>query len=327
MALIANVSASSVLQSVVRLRRALRGPKRPTWTPRMELAAEVLRGFGPVMQWLPPGGQRWAGALALEGSAPAAASLDIRDERLGGVPSRWFRPRIPHGDATIFYLHGGGYIIGSPSTHEDLITRLVAEADCPAVAPDYRLAPEHPFPAALDDAFAAYRALLDRGHRPSSIVLAGDSAGGGLVVATLLRIVEEGLPRPAGAVLISPWVDLEGTGPSLDAHAPFDYIGRSHLEQCSRWYRGPTDARAPLVSPVHADLTGLPPLLIQVGSAEALLDDAVRLADNARRDGVACELVVVPDMVHVFHVLADFVPEALTAIHEAAAFVAKVTDR
>jgi epsilon-lactone hydrolase len=189
------------------------------------------------------------------------------------------------------------------------------------LALDYRLAPEHPHPAPVIDAVAGYRWLLEQGVAPEHVVIAGDSAGGGLTVATLLRARDEGFPMPAAAVPISPMVDLQATGESMVTRADADpMIDRAMALEIVQLFLGDGDRRDPHAAPLHGDLTGLPPLLIQVGDAEVLLDDSVRLADTARAAGVDVTLEVWPEMVHVFQASAGFVPEADAAIARIAEF-------
>jgi acetyl esterase/lipase len=226
----------------------------------------------------------------------------------------------------LLYLHGGGYVIGSIHTHKGLIAGLSAAAHCRALALDYRLAPEHRYPAAVDDAVAAYRWLLDAGFSPSRIAIAGDSAGGGLALATLVALRAAGDPLPAAAVPISPWTDLEGTGDSMKTHVDKDpMVEPGGLLGMARLYLGDADPRQPTASPLHADLTGLPPLLIQVGELETLLDDATRIAASAQKRGVAVTLEVWPEMVHVWHLFAPMVPEGRDAIARIGAFLKQHT--
>jgi acetyl esterase/lipase len=191
----------------------------------------------------------------------------------------------------VLYLHGGGYVIGSPRSHRHLAAAVAAAGQASALLLDYRRAPAHPSPAAVDDATAAYRWLLDQGIAPGHIVIGGDSAGGGLTVATLLALRDARLPLPAGGVCISPWVDLTFSGASYRTRAAVDpIVTRPGIDEMARAYFGATSARAPLASPLFADLRGLPPLLIHVGSDEVLLDDAVQLADRAKAAGVDATL-------------------------------------
>ncbi len=292
----------------------------------MEIAAEFMRLYSPVMKRLTPEWQR-RGAERL--MAPTALCLETPRERVdaGGVAATWFRPRAHAHGATIYYLHGGGYVLGSMRTHGNLIVDLCDAAGASALGLEYRLAPEHPFPAAIEDGVAGYRYLLAQGVRPDDIVFAGDSAGAGLTLATLFQARELGLPLPAAAILLSPWADLGCNSTTLAVHDPYDYVARPYLKLCAEWWLAGQDPKHPLASPVHGDFRGLPPLLIQVGGAETLLDDAVRVAARAREAGVDVRLDVHRDMNHVFHLLASFLPEARSALREAGAFVRDATSK
>jgi acetyl esterase/lipase len=222
----------------------------------------------------------------------------------------------------ILYLHGGGYILMSPQTHRPITTRLAAWSEARLFALAYRLAPEHPFPAALDDAVAAYRALIAGGTPPSRIVIAGDSAGGGLALALLVALRDAGDALPAAAVLFSPWTDLAATGRSVVDNAGIDpFLPAEMLVPVARFYLGEVPATHPLASPVYADLTGLPPMLVQVSDTEILRDDSRRVVANARRDGVDVTLRVWRGLPHVWQYFARFLPEGRRALREAAAFV------
>jgi monoterpene epsilon-lactone hydrolase len=227
---------------------------------------------------------------------------------------------------TILYLHGGGYYFCSPRSHRSLVFGLATRAGATTLSLDYRLAPEHRFPAALEDALAAYRQLVGSGTLPQSIVIAGDSAGGGLALATLVALRDAGTPLPAGAVLFSPWTDLAATGESIRSNDGADpmFSGQA-IGRAAQVYLGDAPATNPYASPVYADLHGLPPLFIQAGSTEVLLDDSRRVADNARAAGVQVELQVWPKMPHVWQIFAPFIPEARRALDGAAAFVRQVT--
>ncbi|MEE6269813.1 alpha/beta hydrolase [Streptomyces diastatochromogenes] len=224
---------------------------------------------------------------------------------------------------TILYFHGGGWVFGSPEATLSLTGNLVARTGLGAYSLDYRLAPEHPFPAAIEDGLSAYRALLDRGEDPSAIVVAGDSAGGGLAVTTCLAARDAGLPLPAALLAFSPGTDATRTGASMDTKEDLDPIfTRAALEHTGAMYLAGADPRQPLLSPaVHADLTGLPPMLIQVGTNEMLLDDSTRLAARASAAGVDVILDVTADVPHVFQSFAGVLDEADEALDRAALFL------
>ncbi|HTH59477.1 MAG TPA: alpha/beta hydrolase [Paraburkholderia sp.] len=228
---------------------------------------------------------------------------------------------------TILYLHGGGYYFCSPRTHRAITFGLAPRADANVFSLDYRLAPENPFPAALDDALAAWRALLAAGLRASDAVIAGDSAGGGLALATLVALRDAGEPLPAGAVLFSPWTDLATTGASIVENDGRDPMFRGAVfGRVATMYLRDTPATHPLVSPVYAPLRGLPPLFLRVGSTEVLLDDTRRLAARARDAGVETDCAVWPDMPHIWPIYAPFMPEARRVLDEAGQFVRRVTE-
>ena len=268
---------------------------------------------------------------SLEKSArrlPMPRRVDVQRTSLGPIAAEWLRPADTTDDRAILYLHGGGYTMGSCTTHRALAARIAIASKAPALQPEYRLAPEHPFPAALQDCVAAYRWLIDCRISPQNTVVAGDSAGGGLAIALALTLRDDDAPLPAAIVCVSPWVDLELTGESLTTRAKVDPVcsledSRLHAVQ----YVGEADPRAPLVSPIHADLNGLPPILIHVGDREILLSDATRLAERAREDGVEVELRIWEGMWHVWHLLAAYVPEGQRAIHEIGAFTRRHISR
>jgi acetyl esterase/lipase len=222
----------------------------------------------------------------------------------------------------IFYLHGGAYAIGTAASSVGLASDLARRAGARLVTVDYRLAPEHPYPAAIDDAVAAYRGLLDSGVAASAIAIAGESAGAGLAAATLVALKHVGLPQPSGAVLMSPWVDLTLSGESISGKAGVDpALTPEGLRRRAVDYVAAGEQRAELVSPIFADLTGLPPLLIQAGSHEILLDDATRLAARAAAADVAVRLEVTPGVPHVFQAFAAMLDEGDTALTSAGEFL------
>ena len=244
----------------------------------------------------------------------------------GGVTAEWVAADGASDSRVVLYFHGGGYIIGSPRTHRPMLAHLSRDSGARVLSLDYRLAPEHPFPAPVEDAVASYRWLLREGYDPFRIALAGDSAGGGLTVAALVQIRYLGLPVPAAGVCVSPWVDMEGLGESMETRAEADpMIVREGLLLSAKTYLGGADPRAPLAAPLYADLRGLPPLLIQVGDAEVLLDDSTRLAGVAREAGVKVQMDVWDDMIHVWPLFAPILPEGKQAIAQAGEFIKKHT--
>ena len=243
---------------------------------------------------------------------------------IGELPAEWLRPIGVNDDRVVLYLHGGGYTMGSCNTHRALATRTAIASQTPVLMIDYRLAPEHPFPAALEDALAAYRWLIESGRPAHSIALAGDSAGGGLVVATTIALRDQSDPLPAAIACMSPWADLAVRGESMVTRARADpLIGRESSLQHAALYVAQHDPSSPLISPIYADLQGLPPLLVQVGDCEVLLSDSVRLAERARQAGVDTTLEVWDGMWHVFQAYAPFLPEAQRAIDGIGAFIDK----
>lgn len=240
------------------------------------------------------------------------------------VPATWFTGEQP-AHRTVLYLHGGGYVAGSAATHRGLASSFVRAGHARVLLPDYRLAPEHRFPAALDDALATYRWLLDvDGVDPARVAFAGDSAGGGLAVALAVAARDAGLPLPAGLALLSPWVDLTGSGASVVENDHHDiWLDGTLIEPAGRLY-APDDPADPLASPLFADLTGLPPMLVHVGTHEVLLDDARRLVTRARQQGVDASVGEFDGLWHVFQAIPGL-PEGMRSLRELGAFVRRVT--
>jgi epsilon-lactone hydrolase len=251
-----------------------------------------------------------------------ARDVTVEPVTANGVRAEWTSTPQDDRDAALLYMHGGGYVIGSLDSHRHLVSEAGRAAKAWALALDYRLAPEQPFPAAVEDAVSGYRYLLSRGIRPAHIAIAGDSAGGGLVVAAMLAIREAALPQPACGWCISPWVDMEGIGESMSAKAETDpMVQKAGLLEMAKLYLGAADPRSPLAAPIYADLKGLSPLLIQVGAAETLLDDAIRLAQVAGAADVRVDLQVWPEMVHVWHIFHPDLKAGLKAIEQGGAYV------
>ncbi len=265
-----------------------------------EIARRVRRALGtPVLP--PPGGRYVKGEC-------------------GGIPGLWTEPKAPPA-ATVLYIHGGGFIACSPATHKPF-TLAFAKRGFRVFAPDYRLAPEHRFPAALDDALAAYRGLLDAGGDPASLVIAGDSAGGGLALSTLVAAKRAGLPMPACAVLFSPWTDLACAGDSMRTNLRADpMLCATTMPAAAALYLGAADKRDPLASPLHADLAGLPPLCIHASAIEVLRDDSTRLATRAREAGVEVSIRLWDNMPHVWPIFQRLLPEARRTMDEVAEYL------
>jgi acetyl esterase/lipase len=250
------------------------------------------------------------------------ADVSVETVTANDVAAEWTSTPNAARDAAILYLHGGGYVIGSLDSHRHLVAETGRAANAVALALGYRLAPEHPFPAAVEDAVAGYKFLLARGFRPGRIALAGDSAGGGLVVAALVAIRDAGLAQPGCGWCLSPWIDLEAIGETMASKAAADpMVQKPGILDMAQLYLDGADPRSPLAAPLYADLAGLAPLLIQVGSAETLLDDAIRLARHAGAADVRVELQVWPEMVHVWPLFHPELDAGRRAIAAAGGFI------
>ena len=263
-------------------------------------------------------------AIMIEAQAPAGVTCTPVEA--GGVSAEWSVADGADQDKVILYVHGGGYVMGSAGSHRDMTGRLSQAAGARVLSLNYRLAPEHPFPAPVDDAVAAYRWLLGQGIQASNMAIAGDSAGGGLALAALIAIRDAGEPVPAAGIGISPWVDMEGMGESMTTRAAVDpVVQKEGLLGMAKIYLGGTDPKNPLAAPLHANLAGLPPLLIQVGDAETLLDDATRITERARKADVDVTLKIWDEMPHVWHLFAPILPEGQQAIEEIGTFFKEQT--
>ena len=253
------------------------------------------------------------------GVAPQVA---VEPVNANGVRAEWTSTPQAERDAAILYLHGGGFVIGSLDSHRHLVSEAGRAARARTLALDYRLAPEHPFPAALEDAVAGYRFLLARDYRAGHVAIAGDSAGGGLVVSAMIAIRDAGLPQPACGWCISPWVDLEALGETMSTKAGTDpTVQKAGILDMAGLYLNGADPRSPLAAPIYADLRGLAPLLIQVGAAGTLLDDAIRLAKAAGAADVRVDLQIWPEMIHVWHLFHPELKAGLRAIQEGGTYV------
>ena len=287
-------------------RRVRSGPLVPGWSWGLEFRRATLHGLLETAVEI-GNPERWAD-LKLEAPIPRSLRGLVRVERdsINGVPGEWLRmppfaPRRP----VIFYIHGGGFVVGSPGMERPFIAHLAAASRADAFSVDYRLSPRHRFPAALVDVTKTYIGLLERGIEPSQIFVAGDSAGGNLAAALLVRLRDEGLPLPAGALLFSAWLDLAVTGSTIESNAGTDYLPVRDADPAEH-YLGDADPTDPWASPLYADLSGLPPMLIAAGGRELIFDDSTRFAERAWRAGVEATLYVEEDMLHAW---ASVVPE------------------
>jgi acetyl esterase/lipase len=301
--------------------RARRGPLRPSWPFGFEVIFDFLKRDWATLWRSPPPAIR-AYVDGQTRSTAAIRAVERRSEQLAGVPAEWFAPRDrPARRGVVLYFPGGSYIFGSTVSHRDPLARLTLATGLRTLALNYRRAPEHPFPAALNDALAAYRALLAQGTDPRDVVLAGESAGGNLALVTLLELVRAGAPVPRAGVLLSPWLDLSCSGASMTTNARFDWGNREMLMFQAREFAGAADLRDPRVSPFYADLSGLPPLLLQVGGCEILLDQCTALAARAAAAGVDLALDVVSEMPHAPYFFSPYAPGGARALQSIAAFV------
>lgn len=326
---LSGLAARALLAVLSRRRRGQKlGPRHPAWPLPVEFANEFMR-----MQLEHATTQHPRIVRAQQDRmGRVLPSLSLRRatqrvERLGGVEGTWLLPRNQQPEELLLYLHGGGYCMGSALTHRDLVAAIMHEARVRTFIPHYRLAPEHPYPAAIEDALAVYRALLEQGAAPKKIIVGGDSAGGGLTLALLQRLRDAALPMPAGALLISPWVDLTCSLPSVRDNVPYDFGDGKLLLYWANLYRGDTSPTDPLISPLYADLRGLPPLCIFAGELELLIDEARALHDRARAASVESELICAPDMVHDYPLMHMMSQPAKEAIHHAARFIKDVGSR
>ncbi len=266
-------------------------------------------------------------ARLMTAAMPKPEGVEFEPVDAGGVRAEWARAEGAGDGRALVYFHGGGYVLFSVETHRALCGAISRAADLPVLSVDYRLGPEHPFPAAVEDGVAAFHHLLERGYAPASIALGGDSAGGGLVAATLIALRDAGSALPGAGVCISPWADLTLSGPSMKSRADDDpLVSEEALALMACAYLGDADPKSPTASPAFADLTGLPPLLIQAGTAEILLDDARTLAANAERSGVDVTLECWDEMIHVWHAFVGSLPEADQAVARIAEFLLEKLD-
>ena len=251
-----------------------------------------------------------------------ADGVQVRHANIAGIECDWLVPEGCDDAPVLYYLHGGAYVMGSPKTHRRMVSHIVSRAGMRALLPDYRLAPENPFPASLEDSTGVYRALIKGGVDPTNMAIGGDSAGGNLAMATLLALRDAGDPLPATCFLLSPWLDLAAKGESHETRAKHDpWFRPEDMPEVVRKYCSEYDLKNPLVSPVYADASDLPPTLIQVGDHEILLSDSTRLADNISNAGGDVTLQIWPEMWHVFQFFIGQMPESKKAIKRIAEYL------
>lgn len=290
----------SIEQAIERVSQVYRGWRRDTTVAQMR--ADWDRLF-------------WSDAIAAETQVVDA----------GGVDALWVTAAGVDTNRVVLYFHGGGFKLGSTRSHRDLMARISQSANCRVLGLDYRLAPEHRFPAPIEDAVAAYEWLLSQGITADHIAFAGDSAGGGLSISAMFALRAKGLPLPSAAVMLSAWTDLTAESESYVTRAAADPIHqRPMILATARNYLGDADPRDPLASPLFGDLAGLPPILLQVGDRETGLDDSHRFVAQARAAGVKIEIEVYDNMIHVFQQFADILPEARQSIDSIGRFLARV---
>lgn len=251
-----------------------------------------------------------------------AFRVRVEPDEINGLYAEWLTPKNHMEGKLLLYLHGGGYVIGGCDMHRQMVSHIARAGRIRTLLPEYRLAPEHKFPAAIEDAVAIYRSLLEMGIKAEDIIIAGDSAGGGLTVATMLALRDAGDSLPAAAVLLSPFLDVTGSGESIKTRAAEDpWFHPEYLSHIADYYCEPHQRRFPLVSPVFADIEGLSPMFIQVGDDEILLSDSQRIADQCIAAGIEVELEVWPEMWHVFQVFTRKMPESRKAIDKMGAYI------
>ena len=257
---------------------------------------------------------------------PVALDTECKPIKVGNIDAEWVINSNAKDDRVVLFLHGGGYLLGSINTHRALASDISQSSEARVLLIAYKLAPEYPYPAAVEDSKAAYRWLLKEGFDPSKIVIAGDSAGGGLAVAICVALRDEGVKLPAAIVSLSPWIDMEAIGESMTTNADIDpNVQREPLIEMAKAYLGGADLRTPLANPLYANLKNLPPILIQVGTRETLLDDSTRLAEVAKKAGVKVILEPWKDMIHVWHRYASILPEGKEAVKRVGEFIREHT--
>lgn len=303
-----------------------RRPRQPHRNLRAQILARALQIAASHVTRLSP--RRARSSLdALAQLAPPVRGVSRQRATVGGVPGEWYRPRGWSDGVTFIHYHGGGYALCSSRTHRMMISDLARAIGARGLGVEYRLSPEHPYPAGFDDCFSAYLGVLNQGVEPRELLLSGDSAGGALALAVMQQCRQEGHPLPRGAVLMSPWPDLTLQGETISSHDAYDYLNADVLRFFAGLYLEGHDPLDPLVSPRYADLSGLPPLLIQAGGSEMFLADIIALRDRAKADGVEVTFEVWDGMVHAFQGFTLFLPEARRAFKSVARWVRELMER
>ncbi|HPH98499.1 MAG TPA: alpha/beta hydrolase [Anaerolineaceae bacterium] len=298
------------------------------------LQARMIMAYFSFQRWINPPKDVLDVAKARKDNASLSSMMSMapdaacRTVNAGGVKAEWLNPAGTDPQKVIFYLHGGGYVLGTIDGYRYMVHEMARQAGMNALMVDYRLAPEAPFPAAVDDAKAAYLWLLQQGTAPQNVVFAGDSAGGGLLLVLMTALRDAGQPLPAGGACLCPWTDLTMSGESMGQNAKKDLMLDDRLlENFARYYLGEGDRREPLASPLYGDLSGLPPLLIQVGTHEILLSDSLRLAEKAAAAGVEVTLEKWEACQHDWQVAVKFLPESQMAVEHLAAYIRGLATR
>lgn len=303
------------------IRRARRGPQSPGWSFPFEAFMAGMRRFAYDVAARSFPEQRAAWDAVARSFDPIQRRVRRTKVYADGVPAEWFIPHDERSNATIVYFHGGAYVFGSPTSHRHSIARLAVRTGARVLAADYRLAPEHPMPAAIDDAVRVLRWVRESGAPPSRTIVSGDSAGGGLSASALVALRDAGDPLPAGAVLLCPWVDLSAWDGSMITNQSLDWLSIEHARGQASAYLAGADPRDPRASPRYANLRGLPPMLVQVGGAEGLLDQGRDFARVAREQDVDVRLRVYDEMIHDWQSFAGVFPALTTAFDEISLFV------
>ena len=307
---------AAIRESWKRLRHGHVSPQRSLG---LEICVTATRNMLTEMNKWPPA--RMQALTALGMPRRLFRKVHISKVSLGGIPTQRTIPKNGSNGLAVLYIHGGGMVLASPRTHRDIISHISTATGACVYAPDYRLAPQHPFPAGLDDVFAAYRALLDQDIQPNRLVVAGDSAGGTLMLALLLKLREARLPYPAAAVAISPAPDLTLPGDSWERNSATDSLPKPVCLQWTSYYAKPEQLNDPLVSPIHGQFSGFPPTLVQAGTAECLYDNITLLVKKMKVAGADVTFEAYPGMPHVWHLYRAVTPQGDTAIQSIARYI------